>query len=324
MSSLLELASPNLDREHRPILAPMKSPEGYRVPGRYSLSDPRDRCLAQAGIEVVRMHSDHLFAAVTQALTRLLVDVENVLQLILCPLALGDVARHAQKPNAVLLKLANPDLHREGGAIFAPMTTLESDRFPSNDALLQALDGRIVETGVEIASMFADQFLPAVAQAMAGLAIDVENGRIIVKQKEGVSRVIHEGAEARLARTQLLLRLSQLRDVLQKAKLAQRPTRAVPGNIGLAVDHSQSAVRTHHPIFHLVAGTARAYRRLSGFGCSRPVLCVNQVQPADNRPHPQTPANLIRNSSLTGNKVTFPPTNMREALRLFQPGPVLG
>src|ERR1700732_2952440 len=348
MSSLLELASANLDREHRPILAPMKSPEGYRVPGRYSLSDPRDRCLVQAGIEVVRMHSDHLFAAVTQALTRLLVDVENGLllieqeetirrmideaakallalpQLILCPLALGDVARHAQKPTAVLLKLANADLHGKGGAIFAPMTTLESDRFPSNDALLQALDGRIVETGVEIASMFADQFFPAVTQAIAGLAIDIENGRIIVKQKEGVSRVIHEGAEARLARAQLLLRLSQLRDVLQKAKLAQRPTRAVPGNIGLAVDHSQSAVRTHHPIFHLVAGTARAYRRLSGFGCSRPVLGVNQVQPADNRPHPQDPANLIRNSYLTGNQVTFPPTNMREALRLFQPGPVLG
>ena len=73
--------------------------------------------------------------------------------------------------------------------------------------------------------MLADQFFTAVAQTDAGLAVDVENGRLIVKQEEGVSRVIHEGAEARLARAQLLLRLSQLRDVLQNAKLAQRPPR---------------------------------------------------------------------------------------------------
>ena len=121
MRSLLELTSANLDREHGPILAPMKTLEGYRFPGLYSLFDPRDRCLVQAGIEVARMHSDHLVAAVTQALTRLPVDVDNgpVLveqeetirrmidevakallaraQLIFCPLALGAVLRFAQR-----------------------------------------------------------------------------------------------------------------------------------------------------------------------------------------------------------------------------------
>ena len=51
--------------------------------------------------------------------------------------------------------------------------------------------------------MFADQFFPAVAQTNAGLTVDVENGRMIVKQKEGVSRVIREGPEARFARAQL-------------------------------------------------------------------------------------------------------------------------
>src|ERR1700730_9587327 len=106
--------------------------------------------------------------------------------------------------------------------------------------------------------MFADQLFPAVAQTIAGLAVDIENGPMIVKQQEGVGRVMHEGTDAPLARAQLLLRLSQLRDVLQNAKLAQRPPRAVPGDIALAVDHSQSAVRTHHPIFHVVAWTVRA------------------------------------------------------------------
>src|SRR5271166_643237 len=234
MCALLELASANLYREHGSILTPMKSLEGYRFPDRYSLSDPRDRCLVQAGIEVARIHSDHLLAAVTQALTRLPINVENGLmlveqeetirrvideaakallalpQLTLCPLALGDVARHGQKPTPVLLKLTNADLHRERGAVLAPMTSLESDLFPGDHALLQALDGRLVEADVEIASMLADQLLSAVAQTLAGLAVDIENGRIIVKQKEGISRVIHEGAEAPLARAQLLLRLSQL------------------------------------------------------------------------------------------------------------------
>src|SRR5271166_5593075 len=145
MCALLELASANLDREHGSILTPMKSLEGYRFPGRYSLSDPRDRCLVQAGVEVARMHSDHLLAAVTQALTRSPVDVENGVvlvdqeatirrvideaaktglartQLILCPLALGDVAHQAQRPTAALFKLANANLHGEGGAVLAPM-----------------------------------------------------------------------------------------------------------------------------------------------------------------------------------------------------------
>ena len=136
------------------------------------------------------------------------------------------------------------------------MAGLESDRFPGDDALLQALDGRLVETDVEIASMPADQFLPAVAEALAGLAVDVENGPIVVKQKEGVRRVIHEGAEARLARAQLLLRLPQLRDVLQDAKLAQGPSRSVPRYVALAVDYSLGAVGADHSVFDVIARTA--------------------------------------------------------------------
>ena len=224
---MLKLPGANLDRQNGPILATVKAFERHGFCCSNSLPDPRDRCLVQAGIEVARMHSDHPLAAVTQALTRLPVDIENGLvlveqeetirrvidqtakallaraQVILCLLALCDVARQAQKPTSALLKLANANLHREGGAVLAPMSTLESDRFSSSDALFQALDGQLVETNVEIVSMFANQFSPAVAQTSAGSAVDVENGQIIVKQKEGVSRVIREGAEARLARSHL-------------------------------------------------------------------------------------------------------------------------
>jgi hypothetical protein len=98
-----------------------------------------------------------------------------------------------------LLNLRDANLYREGGAVLAPVTGLEGNRFACDYALLQALDGDTVETDVEIASMPADQLFPAVAQTNAGLAVDIEDGRLMIKQKESVSRVVHEGAERRLA-----------------------------------------------------------------------------------------------------------------------------
>jgi hypothetical protein len=247
-------------------------------------------------------------------------------QLILCPLALGDIAHQAQIAASALLELVQANLHRERGGVLAPVAGLESDGFPGDAALLQALDGRIVETDVEIAFMFADQFFPAVAQTMAGLAVDVENGPIIVKQKEGVGRAIHEDAEAPLARAQLFLRLPQLRDVLQDAKLAQRPPRFVPRHVALAADYPLGAVGADHPVFHVVAWPAGQQGSRSRLGCSRSVLGVNQLQPAFmplrqlDRLHPEDPAHLVRKSYLSGAEVTFPPAKMRDPLRLQQPG----
>jgi hypothetical protein len=53
----------------------------------------------------------------------------------------------------------------------------------------------------------------------------------VIDSKEGVSCLVDESAKARLARAQLLLRLSQLRDVLQNAKLAQSPSRSISANV---------------------------------------------------------------------------------------------
>ena len=49
---------------------------------------------------------------------------------------------------------------------------------PARMRCFQALYGCLVETNVEIAWMLADQFFPAVAQTIAGLPVDVENGQI--------------------------------------------------------------------------------------------------------------------------------------------------
>src|SRR5262249_35500573 len=156
------------------------------------------------------------------------------------------------------------------------------------------------------------------------LAIDVENDRIIVKHKESVACVVHERAEARLTRAQLLLRLSQLRDVLQNAKLAHGPPGVVPSDIALAVAHSHCAVRTHHPVFHVVAWTATSCRGGSGFVYARPIFQVNQLQPSPmplrqvERLHSENSTNLVRKSHAIGPQVPLPPAKMRDALSLFQ------
>ena len=135
----------------------------------------------------------------------------------------------------------------------------------------------IVEACVEFASMLADQLFPAIAQALAGLAIDVENGRMIVKQEERVGCVIRKGAEARLARTELLLRLAQLRDVLQDAELAQRPTGVVPCHVALAADDAHGCRQDAPRVLHVIAGTAAHERGRGGLGDARAVLGVNQI-----------------------------------------------
>ena len=58
------------------------------------------------------------------------------LVLLLCALALGDITHQAQIPASALLKLVQANLHRERGAVLAPVAGLESDGFPGDGALL--------------------------------------------------------------------------------------------------------------------------------------------------------------------------------------------
>jgi hypothetical protein len=150
-------------------------------------------------------------------------------QLVLCKFADGDVAHQRQESECTLLKLSNTNLNRESSSIFAPMTGLECDRFPGEPMFRKARNRRLVKIRVEKTPMLPDQFLLAVTKVLAALAIDVEDDRIDVEQKEAVRCVVHEGAEARLACTQLLLCLSQIRDVLHDAKLMYWLARLAPG-----------------------------------------------------------------------------------------------
>ena len=112
-----------------------------------------------------------------------------------------------------LLKLADANLDREDGSIFAPVQTLERHGFPGSDSLCQPRDRCLVQGGIEVARMHSDHLLAAVTQALTRLPVDVEKGLVLVEEEETIRRMIDEAAKALLARAQLLLRPSQLRDV---------------------------------------------------------------------------------------------------------------
>ena len=152
------------------------------------------------------------------------------------------------------------------------MTCFESRDFFGGNARLQAFHRQVVEAGVEIESMLANQLLPAVAEALAGAAIDIENGRLVVEQEECVGRVVYKSTKARFAGAQLPLGLAQLGDVLQDAELAQGLFCLVPRHVALAVDDADGAVRTHHTILHIVTGAAGHERSRSGLADARPIL----------------------------------------------------
>ena len=114
----------------------------------------------------------------------------------------------------------------------------------------------LVEARVEIAGMHADELLAAVAEALAGLPVDVDNGLVLVMQEQGVRRMIDERAEARFARAQLVLGLPQLRDVLHDAELAHGTAGLVPRDVTLAMHDAHRAVGADDAVFHVVARAA--------------------------------------------------------------------
>ena len=135
-----------------------------------------------------------------------------------------------------------PSAHLDGkyGSVLAPMTSFEGHRFPARDSLSDPRNRCQVQDRSKSTRMHSDHFVAAVTQAFARLAIHVENGRCSSYRKKRIGRVVHEGAEARLARAQLILCLFQLRDVaaertnltstlLKSAPSSSQVTSAVPG-----------------------------------------------------------------------------------------------
>jgi hypothetical protein len=76
--------------------------------------------------------------------------------------------------------LAGAYLHREGGPVLAPVASLESDGFPSDNALPEMLNGCLVQTRIEIARVFSNEFFTVVTKTNAGLPVNIENCQFTV------------------------------------------------------------------------------------------------------------------------------------------------
>ena len=136
------------------------------------------------------------------------------------------------------------------------MTTIVADDLPAAQAIPDALQKLRVQIRTMVERGHPDQFVAAIAQAFAGLPIHIQNGPILIVEKECIGCVIHQDAEACLTRAELQLGLPQLGDVLHDAKLPQRPSRVVPGHIAMAVNGSHGSVRARHLVLYVVTWTA--------------------------------------------------------------------
>ena len=101
-------------------------------------------------------------------------------------LALGDVSYQGQaEPMTAVPKWADANLDGEQGAILSPMTGFEGEDFPGIESLLHPLHKRGVypERRVEVRRHHPDQFVTSVAEALAGLPVDVNNFSLVTVHK---------------------------------------------------------------------------------------------------------------------------------------------
>ena len=118
------------------------------------------------------------------------------------------------------------------------MPRLEGDPFPGAGALREPRDRRLVEARIEIAGVHADHLLAAVAEAFAGLAVDIDHVELLVQQEKRVHRVVDKGAEARFARAQGLLGMPPIGDIAHEADHA----------LGLALGVEEHATLRPQPV----------------------------------------------------------------------------
>src|SRR5204863_749049 len=95
-----------------------------------------------------------------------------------------------------------------------------------------------------------------VAEAVAGLAVHVEDGPVPLVQEERVGGVVDERPEAPFAGAQLRFRAAEVGDVLHGAENPARPAVVASRDVALAVDDALLPVRMGHPVLDVVSGTA--------------------------------------------------------------------
>src|SRR5262249_26665167 len=132
-----------------------------------------------------------------------------------------------------------------------------------------------------------------------------------------------DGAVPSLALAQGSLGLLALGDILDHAEHAARPARLVPRHIAPTVDDAHDAVWPHHPILHVITGTATLRLR---YCCGDPltIFRVDEILMQRNRTHaglrrqPKDASAFGRPDEAIGIEVTFPVTDVGHALGFFE------
>ena len=140
----------------------------------------------------------------------------------------GGVPDHGQAEGApVPLEGAQPDFDREGRAVPPAVPGFEGHLPPGRQLLRHPREPLRGRARVDFRHGHADEFVPGVAQALAGAAVHVQDRAGGVVQEEAVARLLDEVAEPGLARPQGLLRPLPGADVLGHHQGPRRAARRV-------------------------------------------------------------------------------------------------
>ena len=149
-------------------------------------------------------------------------------QRLLGPLVLGDVPGQGHRePASTLPERSAPDLDREHRPVVPPVAGFKHEHLPGVQPPPELLEHGGGDVGVEVERGHPHQLVPRVPQALARLAIHVDDDKLVVLQEEGVGGMVHERPEPLLAGPQRLLRPLQVGDIDAAADEANRPARRV-------------------------------------------------------------------------------------------------
>ena len=136
-------------------------------------------------------------------------------------------ARATAKSSAALPERLAPDLDREDRPILAAVSGLERDRLSGVQLAVDLLNVGGGDVGVEVERGHPDQLVPGVPQALARLAVHVQDDMPVVEQEERVGGMVHERPEPPLALPQRLLGPLEVGDVDAADHEANRPALCV-------------------------------------------------------------------------------------------------
>ena len=208
------------------------------------------------------------------------------------------------------------------GSILSPMTSHHRSRFPRPEALPDALQKRRCQIRTDSRTRSSRSVRRGVAQAFARLAIHIENGRILIVEKERIgawsTKVRKRASLARSSRSACFSSVMSCRTPNWRRG---RPEPSQVTSPWLWTTRRAPSGRTTL-YSHVVAWTARAYAQPQRPRLLSPGPRGESIPAMPLRNHGCTPK--IRQPRLKAVtppviKSSLPPTNMRDPLRLFQP-----